>query len=310
MVERALSLPGADAHPTLRVRALRAKANGLWQMGRIAEASGVLAEAETAARELDDPALLTQALRMRVAEEINAERLEVAEAVADEALRWARATGDEWETAQAFRGKAIAASNLADLRERVDRAASLLTGVGDTLRLADLLTSAAYAALCLGSTSDAADFAARAAPISRALDGRVPYMINCGNLGLAMLFSGETDAASNAFREEIALCREMVVRPVVFEGLRGLAAVAVARGDPGHAATLLGAAAAHRYGAPPDPVEAMLEETFFKPARARCGADAWTAAFRQGRTLSFEDAIACALEQPIAPVRTPHEQTT
>jgi hypothetical protein len=94
-------------------------------------ASGVLAEAETAARELDDPAIPAQALRMRVADEINAERLDIAVAVADEALRWARATGDDREVAQASRGKAIAASNLADLRERVDRAPSLRLDCGD-----------------------------------------------------------------------------------------------------------------------------------------------------------------------------------
>ena len=74
---------------------------------------------------------------------------------------------------------------------------------------------------------DAADFAARATPIARALDNPFLWMINSGNLGLAALLTGETDTASHAFREELALCREMVVRPVAFEGLRGLAAVAV-----------------------------------------------------------------------------------
>ena len=90
-------------------------------------------------------------------------------------------------------------------------------------------TAAAYAALCLGSERDAADFAARATPITRALDNRYARMINSGNLGLAALLTGETDTASQAFREELTLCREMVVRPVAFEGLRGLAAVATVR---------------------------------------------------------------------------------
>ena len=44
---------------------------------------------------------------------------------------------------------------------------------------------------------------------------------------LHALLTGETDTASHAFREELTLCRRTVVRPVVFEGLRGLAAVAV-----------------------------------------------------------------------------------
>jgi hypothetical protein len=92
----------------------------------------------------------------------------------------------------------------------------------------------------------------------------------------------------------------MVVRPVAFEGLRGLAAVAVVHGDAKRAATLVGAAEAHRYEQPQDPVEARLDETFFEPARARCGNDAWNAAAREGSELSFQDAIAYALEEPRA----------
>ena len=51
----------------------------------------------------------------------------LADALADEALHWASAAGDDWEIAEASRAKAIAASSIADLRERVDAAAALLT---------------------------------------------------------------------------------------------------------------------------------------------------------------------------------------
>ena len=299
-VDQALNLPGADAHPALRVRALRTKALCLWQMGRGAEQPAVAAELEAIARRLGDPVTLSRALLLRVDLELNADRLDVAAAVADEALGWATAAGDEWEIAEASRGKAIAASSIAELRERVDTAAELLTDVGNVRQLANLLTSAAYAALCLGSERDATDLAARAAPITRALDSLFVRMINSGNLGLAALLTGETDTASQAFREELTLCRETVVRPVVFEGLRGLAAVAVVHGDTERAATLVGAAATHRYDQNQDPVNARLDETFFEPARTRCGTDTWNAAAREGSVLSFEDAIAYALEEPRA----------
>jgi predicted ATPase/DNA-binding SARP family transcriptional activator len=297
-VEQALNLPRADAHPALLVRALCTKARCLWPVGRGAEQPAVMAAAEAIARRLGDPVVLSQALQQRVRHEIDAERLDVADALADEALHWAKAAGDEWEIAEASRGKAIAASSIADLRERVDRAASLLTDVGNVHELANLLTAAAYAALCLGSERDATDFAARATPIARAADNRFVRMINSGNLGLAALLTGETDAASQAFREELRLCREMVVRPVVFEGLRGLAAVAVVNGDGKRAATLVGASDAHRYDQTEDPVEARLEGAFFEPARTRHGTDTWNAAAREGSALSFEDAIAYALEEP------------
>ena len=296
-VEQALSLPGADAHPALRVRALWTKAGCLWQMGRGAERPAVMAAAEAIARRLGDPLILCRTLEIRVRQEIDAERLDAADLLADEALHWAAIAGDDWEIAEAFRAKAIAASSLADLRERVDVAATLLSDAGNVHVLANLLTDASYAALCLGSERDAADFAARATPIARALDSRHTRMINSGNLGLAALLTGDTDAAAHAFREELTLCRDMVVPPVVFEGLCGLAAVAVVHGDDTRAATLIGAADAHRYQRAEDPVEGRLDETFFAPARRRCGADAWNAAAREGSALSFEDAIAYGLEE-------------
>jgi predicted ATPase/DNA-binding SARP family transcriptional activator len=294
-VERALSLPGADARTILYVRALCMKARCLWRVGRGAEQAELLAAAEVIARRLGDPVILSQALQSRAQHEIDAERLDVADALADEALHWARVAGDEWEIAQASRGKAIAASSVADLRRRVDRAASLLADAGNIHDLAHLLTAAAYAALCLGNERVATDFAARATPIARALESRDIRMINSGNLGLAALLTGKTDTASHAFRDELTLCREMVVRPLAFEGLRGLAAVAVVCGDDRRAATLVGAADAHRYDQAEDPVEARLEATFFEPARKRCGIDAWNAAAHAGSALTFADAVAYAL---------------
>jgi predicted ATPase/class 3 adenylate cyclase len=309
-VDQALNLPGADAHPALGVRALATKARCLWQMGRGAEQPTVVAEVEAIARRIGDPVILSQALQLRSDQEVDAERLDVADAVADEALHWARAGGDEWEIAQASRAKAITASSIADLRERVDDAAGLLADVGSSHQLARLLNDAAYAALCLGSARDAADYAARAAPIARALDSRFEQMITLGNLGLASLLTGETEAASRAFGDELGLCRDVVGRSAVFEGLRGLAAVAVVHGDDKRAATLVGAADAHRYDRPGDPVEARLDQTFFEPARAQCGSDAWNAAAREGSMLSFEDAIAYALEEPRARIRRHRQAAT
>jgi predicted ATPase/DNA-binding SARP family transcriptional activator len=299
-VDRALELPGADADPALLARALRTKGRSLWMVGRMAEQPATFAAAEALARRLGDPVLLSQVLQSRVHHATDASRSDVANALAEEAVHWARVAGDDWEIAEASRAQAIAASSIAELRRRVDAAAALLTDAGNVYELAGLLTGAAYSALCLGSERDAADYAARATKPTRALDNPYAEMINSGNLGLAALLTGKPEAASRAFREELALCREMVIRPVAFEGLRGLGAVAVLDGDDGRAATLVGAADAHRYDFPEDPLEARLDEAFFAPARLRCGPESWTAAAREGGGLSFEAAIAYALEEPPA----------
>jgi predicted ATPase/class 3 adenylate cyclase len=296
-IDQALNLADGGAHPALRLRALTTKAWCLWPAGRGAELPAVVAEVEAIARRLGEPVMLSQALQLRVDREINAERLDVADAVAGEALGWAKAAGDEWEIAKASCGQAIAASSIADMRERVDSAASLLNDVGNVHDLARLLNDAAYAALCLGGDRDATDFATRASAIASVLDSRFSRMINSGNRGLAALLTGDTATASHAFREELTLCREMVVRPVAFEALRGLAAIAVVDGDHERAATLVGAAEAHRFGQPEDPVETRLDETYFEPARTRFGTDAWNAAAREGSALSFEDAVAYGLEE-------------
>jgi predicted ATPase/class 3 adenylate cyclase len=297
-IDRALRMPGADANPTLRVRALCMKANCLWTLGRAGEQRAALAEAETIARALGDPVILSRALHTRAHREVSADRLDAADRLADEALSCAHAAGDRWEIALASYDKALAASTVAELRERVEVAASMFDEVGNVYQLACLLTSAAYAALCLGSDRDATDFAGRAIPIARSLDDPYGLLITSGNLALGALLTGDVDAASRAFREELRLCRELVVRPIAFEGFCGLAAVAVVGGDVERAATLVGAAAAHRYGEPEDPVVARLDKAFFEPARTRHGAEAWDAGVRDGSALSFEDAIAYALEEP------------
>jgi hypothetical protein len=297
-VDRALELPGSDADPALLARALRAKGRCLWMVGRMAEQPATFTAAEAIARRLGDPVLLSQILQSRVHHATDASRSDVASALAEEAVHWARVAGDDWEIAEASRAQAITASNIAELRRRVDRAAALLTDAGNVYELAGLLTGAAYSALCLGSEHDAADYAARATQPTRALDNPYARMINSGNLGLAALLTGRPKAASQAFREELALCREMVIRPVVFEGLRGLGAIAVLDGDDARAATLVGAADAHRYDFPEDPLETRLNEAFFEPARIRFGPESWKAAARAGGGLSFEAAIAYALEEP------------
>jgi tetratricopeptide (TPR) repeat protein len=299
-IDQALAVPGTDARPALRVRALCVKAWCLQWLGRGIEQPPAMAEAEAIARTLPDPVVLSRALQMRAACEAYFGRRDVAETLADEALDQAMAAEDDWTIATAAFAKAISATTIDELCERVDRAAALLDDVGNVYRLADLFVAAAYGALRVASDHDAKTFVARAIPLVRRLDNPFSWMILQGNRGLAALLSGDTDDARDAFREELTLCHELAARPVAFEALRGLAGVAVVHGDAKRAATLAGAAAAHRYGKPQDPVDARLDAAFLEVARTRYGAETWNAAVREGGALSFEDAIAYALEEPRA----------
>jgi hypothetical protein len=294
-INRVLDIQGVDEHPALCVRLLTVKALALWSLGRVAEQPAVWAEAEAIARGLGDPMILSRTLQPRAVEESLAGREDVADAIAEEALCCATASGDEWTIAMAAFGKAMAASTIGELRRWVDRAGSLLAEVGDVYHHAQMLASAAYGALCMKSDPDAKRLVERALSIARRLEHPSIWMLLRGNAGLAALLTGDTDAAHEAFREELRLCRETVDLPFAFEGLIGLAAVAAVRGDADRAARLAGASDAHRYGQTYDAIEARLDTTFFQPTRASCGIDVWNAAAEEGAAMSFETAIAYAL---------------
>ncbi len=252
-------------------------------------------DAEARARAHAEPVLLSRPLEARAVFESAAGRLDVAEALAEEARSWASVAADDWAIAMAARASAFATHDTMQLRDRVGRATSLLEQAGNLFHLAGLLASAAYTALGDGSLGDASEYVGRAMPIARRLDNPHLWMLVRGNLALTALLTSDTEAARGAFRDELRLCRELVFRPFVSEGLQGLAAVATVLGDDHCAARLCGAAAAHRDEHPGDPVDARLDATFFEPARTRSGIDAWNVALRDGAALSFEDAIAYAL---------------
>jgi hypothetical protein len=163
---------------------------------------------------------------------------------------------------------------------------------------------AAYRALCIGSDRDARDFASRGIPLTRELGDRYQWMNLEWQAGLAALFTGDVEGARDAFHDELAVCRDLVVLPAAGLGLIGLAAVAAARDEPGRAARLAGAAATHRYGEPEDAVGGRLQATFLDPVRARLGAEARDSAVRDGATLTFDDAIAYALSDSRTPAHT------
>jgi predicted ATPase/DNA-binding SARP family transcriptional activator len=302
-IDRALALPGADDHPAERVRALLAKPFRLRWRGRVAEGPAILAEAEAIARALGDPLLLAKVLMASSVWWSMVGRSDAADTAAHDALQCAMAANDEWEIADSWRCKARAARSLVQLRERVDRAAVLLEGVGNVVRLAQLFGDAASSALAMGGEQHAGEFAARAAPMVRDLDNPGIWMFRTvsGITGLAALLAGDTNAARHAFRDELELCRQLSALPIASEALLGLAAVAVVDGDLGHAARLRGAAAAHGYGQRQDDVPARLDSAFLAPARKRYGPDAWDTVVREGAQLSFDDAIAYALD----PLRAP-----
>jgi hypothetical protein len=261
-------------------------------------------EAESIARALGDPLVLSEALFVRADREIIANRPHVAARYADEALALATAAGDRWAASQAALAQATAVTTIDELRERVPPAASLLDEVGNLVGLASLLSRATYLALVLDSVVDAKAFGDRALAVTRELDSPFTWMMVQANVGLAALLDDDIDidTARRAVRQALKLSRELAVPFLVGDALRSLAAVAVIDDDLARAARLVGAAAAHAYEhVEDDGVQARLDTTYFRPARGRYGEAAWDAASTEGAALGLQEAIAYALEEAHPP---------
>jgi len=84
----------------------------------------------------------------------------------------------------------------------------------------------------------------------------------------------------------------------VAETLLGLACVAAARGAAERAARLFGASEALReaMGTPPEPGESALQEPYLATARSQLDEASWQEAWAEGRAMTLEEAISCALE--------------
>lgn len=295
-IDRTLALPGSDAHPALLIRAWCTKSWALWPLGRGSEQSSVMTQLEDATQ-LRDTSLATEILITRARHEIREGNHKLAKLLADDAFDRAMRAGDDWHMAMALYAKAMTAETASDLRIKVEAAASALERVGNLYQLARLLGDATYHALLHGSDGDAVGFARRAVPLTRDLKDPYLWALLQGNLGLAALLTEDLDEARRAFRTQLRLCRDLVIRPLVSEALTGLAALAALRDQLGLAARLYGGGSAHRYGDADDSVDARLRSTIFEPSRDRYGADAWDAAAGEATRLGLEEAIAYGLAQ-------------
>ena len=118
-------------------------------------------------------------------------------------------------------------------------------------------------------------------------------------LAQAASASGDQERAARHFRDALMLTFEVTDRTNAAYCLQGLAAVAGARGEPGRAARLLGAAEAllETAGIPLyAQVDRGLHQRVAEAAREQLGERAWTEAWDKGRAMSFEEAVAYVRE--------------
>jgi predicted ATPase/DNA-binding SARP family transcriptional activator len=218
---------------------------------------------------------------------------------ADEALRFAERSRDKVVRGFALRAGVAAANEYGDVLARAGSAMAYLRGAGDLWHAAWVCNQTAYRAITERRYEEALPWLDHGLQAARQLDDRRSLFVLRGNEGLARLFLHQPEQADEAFREELALCREAAAENLVDEPLLGLAAVTALQEDFARAARLAGAAHARttRRGTKGDAVWSRLED-LLGPARIRFGRELWDLATQEGAELTLRDTIDLALDRP------------
>lgn len=118
-------------------------------------------------------------------------------------------------------------------------------------------------------------------------------------LGEMRLRRGEPEEATRCFKESLRLCRDQGDRLMSAELLERLNAAAILQGQHAHAALLYGATIAHsdRQSDTPEQGIPSRKADDLALLREALGTDAFESALQQGKSLSWEQAIALALNE-------------
>src|SRR5215208_6569831 len=146
-----------------------------------------------------------------------------------------------------------------------------------------------------GNPERATELNEEAAELYRGRGRKGVLQVALNNLGWSALIRGDHRKAEALHEECLVLCRELGDKLIGAESIEGFACAAGAGG----AARLFGAAEALREAAgfQQAPRARSLREPYLAAARSQVGETAWVEAWEEGRSMTFEEAIAYALEK-------------
>jgi predicted ATPase/class 3 adenylate cyclase len=208
------------------------------------------------------------------------------------------AEGEERGAAESLMTRAIAAEQRGDLDAESrfhDEAEAIFRRLGLERPLASILNNRAYAALMLHQWERAERLFAESVEIFRRMGGA--WWFTLLNLGLVATVTGRPEEAERAFRDAARAGADAAEVETIYYALEGLGSAAATAGDDVDAARYWGASETLREaaGAKLQAAERELHEQLVPEARGRTGEDAFERAWAEGRSLSYEQAVALAV---------------
>lgn len=222
-------------------------------------------------------------------------------AISEEVATLFRRAGDRHGEAYALGMIGFATLQLGDLDRATrtfEEALRMVREQGDTWNAAHLLNHLAVAPLRRGDQRRAAGYAEEALALAQQTGDRLAAQTALQILAQSAWASGDHEGASRYFRASLAVASELADKVTVAYCMQGLGAADWMRGEPRRPARLLGAAEAllEAAGVPlSTPGRTTISTGAESASREKLGDQAWTAAHNEGRTMTFEEAVAYAL---------------
>jgi predicted ATPase/DNA-binding SARP family transcriptional activator len=279
-----------------------------WVRGYLAEGRGWLDEALVRGRTAP-PELRARALHAAGSLATRQGDYEAAADLFEESLGMWEELDDSAGTARSLLSLGTVAAEQGDQERAIElseRAAQLYEESGDQRGHALAISNLGGIALERGEYSKAASLSEQAYGLFETLEDSEGMAFALVNQGFAALSQKEHDKAIELLRQALRRLAELEFRDVIGYCFEGLAAVLAFTGRPGEAARLLGAAEALResLGVGLAPAEQTTHDETVEAVRGALTEDRFEGAWRQGRELPLDDAIAYALEEETARIES------
>jgi predicted ATPase/DNA-binding SARP family transcriptional activator len=276
-----------------------------WVRGHLAEGRRWLDEALTRGAS-EPPEIRARALHAAASLATRQGDYERAAELSEQSLALWEELGDVSGTARSLLSLGTVAAEQGDHERAIslsERAGDLYRESGEQRGQALAVSNLGGIALERGEYAKAALLSQEAYALFETLEDSEGMAVALVNQGFVALSEHEHDRALALLRQALRRLAELEFRDVIGYCFEGLAAVLSLTGQAGPAARLLGAAEALResLGVGLAPAERKTHEETAAALRHAVGEEPFTAAWRLGRELALDEAIAFALRERQAP---------